>query len=103
MWDTIRIKRYFFTFFPICNNLVIQNLDKIILKYIFQLLELLNMMYVQYRSINYRDDRTIYKEVSAMEGITKIDIPEIKGLQETFAESTVDCGRQGTNQPTCCS
>jgi len=30
-----------------------------------------------------------------MEGITKIEIPEIEGLRETFAESTVSCGNQG--------
>ena len=26
-----------------------------------------------------------------MEGITKIEIPEIEGLRETFAESTLSC------------
>jgi hypothetical protein len=30
-----------------------------------------------------------------MEGITKIEIPEIEGLRETFAESTVTCGQIG--------
>jgi len=30
-----------------------------------------------------------------MEGITKIEIPEIEGLQETFAESTVNCIHPG--------
>lgn len=30
-----------------------------------------------------------------MEGITKIDIPEIEKLRDTFAESTVKCGEEG--------
>jgi len=34
-------------------------------------------------------------EVIKMEGITEIEIPEIKGLQETFAESTVTCEAAG--------
>lgn len=31
-----------------------------------------------------------------MEGITKIEIPEIEGIRETFAESTVWCEPMGT-------
>lgn len=38
-----------------------------------------------------------------MEGITKIEIPEIEGLRETFAESTIECGEGGPGQPACCS
>lgn len=30
-----------------------------------------------------------------MEGITKIEIPEIEGLRETFVESTVSCPEAG--------
>ena len=33
-----------------------------------------------------------------MEGITKIEIPEIEGLRETFAESTVSCAEPGPQQ-----
>ncbi len=34
-----------------------------------------------------------------MNGITEIEIPEIEGLQETFAESTVSCPTQGSYDP----
>jgi hypothetical protein len=34
-----------------------------------------------------------------MEGITEIRIPEIEGLQETFAKSTVSCPELGTAEP----
>ena len=44
-----------------------------------------------------RDYQTKDKEVKAMEGITKIEIPEIEGLRETFAESAVSCGEPGEN------
>jgi len=30
-----------------------------------------------------------------MEGVIEIEIPEIEGLRETFAESTVSCGEPG--------
>lgn len=33
--------------------------------------------------------------MKAMEGITKIEMPEIEGLRETFAENTVSCGQGG--------
>ena len=42
--------------------------------------------------MNYPQNKTEDKEVIAMEGITKIEIPEIEGLRETFAASTVSCG-----------
>ena len=45
--------------------------------------------------MNYSQDKTAEKEVIAMEGITNIEIPEIEGLRETFAESTVECGGGG--------
>ncbi len=37
-----------------------------------------------------------------MEGITKIEIPEIEGLRETFKESTVSCGFEGFGEPCKC-
>jgi hypothetical protein len=36
-----------------------------------------------------------------MRGITKIEIPEIEGLRETFAESTLYCSSAGDGQPDC--
>lgn len=42
--------------------------------------------------MNYLQNKTEDKEVIAMEGIIKIEIPEIEGLRETFAASTVECG-----------
>lgn len=47
--------------------------------------------------MDYPWDNTEEKEVIAMEGITKIEIPEIEGLRETFAGSTVECGMEGTS------
>lgn len=35
------------------------------------------------------------KEVRPMEGIAKIEMPEIEGLRETFAEITVECFEPG--------
>lgn len=44
--------------------------------------------------IEYQYDKNEGKEVRAMEGITKIDIPEIEGLRETFTESKVRCSAE---------
>ena len=52
--------------------------------------------------MNYQDYKNKEEEVKSMEGITKIEIPEIEGLQETFAESTVSCEGPGTNQACIC-
>lgn len=49
--------------------------------------------------MKYLYDNIEDKEVMAMEGITKIDIPEIEGLRETFAESTAACGTYGQCAP----
>lgn len=35
-----------------------------------------------------------------MEGIREIKIPEIEGLEEAFAKSTVSCPGNGANDPT---
>ena len=51
--------------------------------------------------MNYRYDKIDEKEVITMEGITKIEIPEIEGLRETFAESTMDCTGEGHTHGTC--
>lgn len=56
---------------------------------------MLNIMYTSYRLMVIRIIKTVDKEVIAMEGITKIEIPEIEGLRETFAESTVSCNQTG--------
>ncbi|GAB6264874.1 MAG: hypothetical protein STSR0001_03180 [Methanothrix sp.] len=50
----------------------------------------------------YQDYKNEEEEVKSMEGITKIEIPEIEGLQETIAESTVICGTTGTNEAYIC-
>lgn len=70
-------------------------LNKIVFRYIFQFHTPLNSIYAQYRLMDYQDYKNKDKEVRAMEGITKIEIPEIEGLRETFAESTVGCGEPG--------
>lgn len=58
-------------------------------------------MNVHYELLNYHFDITKDKEVNAMEGITRIEIPEIKGLRETFVESIVAC--DGGGYPGKCS
>lgn len=70
-------------------------MNKNIFRYISQLPTLLNMAYALYELMNYPKCGTKDKEVRDMEGITKIEIPEIEGLRETFAESTVICGEGG--------
>jgi len=62
--------------------------NKIIFRYISKFLIDINIRNIHYRLVNYRRPKTHDKEVIAMEGITKIEIPEIDGLRETFAEST---------------
>jgi len=55
------------------------------------------MIYALYGVMNYQYYETEDKEVMAMEGITKIEIPEIEGLRETFAECTVSCDTEGSD------
>ena len=52
--------------------------------------------------MNYLYDKTKDKEVRSMEGITKIEIPEIEGLRDTFEGSIVTCGDTGTDKPNGC-
>lgn len=53
------------------------------------------MIYAYSSLMNYQQYETGDKEVISMEGITKVELPEIEGLRETFSESTVDCGEPG--------
>lgn len=58
-------------------------------------------MITHYKLMNHQYDKTEDKEVIVMEGITKIEIPEIEGLRETFAESTVSCSMPGLGDHMC--